>query len=135
MTRRRDSQERFRERYRTPLVDAALIAEREAIGANVGANGYTTVSQADSLIHHLRLGPGHLLLDIGCGRGWPGLHLAAKSGCRAVLADLPETALQSALQRTDDQALSARIAVVRASANRLPFPPLTFDAISHTDTL
>src|SRR3990172_12908928 len=48
VTRRRDSQERFRERYRTPLVDAALISQRAAIGANVGANGYTTVSQADS---------------------------------------------------------------------------------------
>jgi ubiquinone/menaquinone biosynthesis C-methylase UbiE len=135
MTKRRDSQARFRERYRAPLAEAALLAERKAIGANVGANGYTTVAQADSLIQHLRLTPGALLLDIGCGRGWPGLYLSEQSGCRAVLSDLPDTGLQSALQRSDDQALSTRVGVLRASATHLPFAAATFDAISHTDTL
>lgn len=135
MTRRRDSEERFRERYAAPMVGAALIVEREAIGANVGANGYTTVQQAGMLTDRLRLKPSNLLLDIGSGRGWPGLHLAAKSGCRAVLADLPEPALRSALQRALDQDLSGRVAIVRADAARLPFPPRIFDAISHSDTL
>ena len=135
MTRRRDSQERFRERYAAPVAEAALIVEREAIGANVGANGYTTVEQAAMLSDRLGPKPGDLLLDIGSGRGWPGMHLAASSGCRVVLTDVPEPALRSALQRACDQDLSDRVAIVRADAAQLPFAPRTFDAISHSDTL
>jgi hypothetical protein len=49
MRKRRDCGERFRKRYSAPVVEAALVVEREVIGANVGANGYTTVEQADML--------------------------------------------------------------------------------------
>jgi ubiquinone/menaquinone biosynthesis C-methylase UbiE len=135
VSKRRDALERFSERYSAPVAEAALVVEREAIGANVGANGYTTVAQADLLAERLGLSDGDLLLDIGCGRGWPGLHLAKKSGCLAVLSDLPVPALKWAFERRDDQTLPERVSVVRASATELPFPANTFDAISHSDTL
>jgi len=32
----------------------------------------------------LGLGPAQRLLDIGCGRGWPGIYLAHQNGCQAV---------------------------------------------------
>jgi len=118
-----------------PTVGASLIVEREAIGANVGANGYTTVAQADLLAKRLRLGPDDLLLDIGCGRGWPGVYLAAATGCRAVLMDLPPPALAAAAKRADDQGLAERVSVVRGSATHFPFAARSFDAVSHTDTL
>jgi len=134
MTKRRDCEERFRERYRAPVSEAALVVEREVIGANVGANGYTTVGQADMLAERLGLGVGNVLLDIGSGRGWPALYLSAKTGCRAVLTDLPEPALSSALGRADNQHLRSA-SVVRASATHLPFKTDTFGVITHTDTL
>jgi methylase of polypeptide subunit release factors len=135
MNRRRASEERFRQRYALPLADAALEVEREAIGANVGANGYTTVEQAGLLAQKLGLTPAHLLLDIGSGRGWPGVYLAQATGCRAVLADLPEPALRAALKRTAGAGLTSRVSIVQSSAIKPPFRPRVFDAISHTDTL
>ncbi len=134
MSKRRDCEERFCERYSAPVAEAALIVEREVIGANVGANGYTTVAQADMLAQRLELRDCVTLLDIGSGRGWPGLYLAANTGCSTVLMDLPKPALAAAIQRADDQGLSGT-SVTRASATNPPFRTASFDAITHTDTL
>ena len=126
---------RFQNRYSLPVTDAALAVEREVIGANVGANGYTTVAQANALIPELRLRPGTLLLDVGAGRGWPGLYLARKTGCDVVLADVPAPGLATALARADEAGISNHAYPVRAAAEHLPFRARTFDAIVHTDTL
>lgn len=109
--------------------------EREAIGANVGANGYTTVTQADLLAERLSLGPPDTLLDLGSGRGWPALYLAAKTGCRAVLTDPATPALKTAGEKAAADGLADRVSVIRASATHLPFAAGTFDAVTHTDTL
>jgi cyclopropane fatty-acyl-phospholipid synthase-like methyltransferase len=47
------------------------------------------MAQADTLAGELRLSAGDRLLDLGSGRGWPGLYLAASSGCQVVPSDLP----------------------------------------------
>lgn len=111
-----------------------LVVEREVIGANVGANGYTTVEQADMLAERVALTADSSLLDIGSGRGWPALQLAAKTGCRAVLADIPVPALAAAVRRADRQRLSG-VSVIRATGAHLPFPTGSFDVVTHTDTL
>jgi len=133
--RRRDQAARFNERYGQRTTEAGSIVEREAIGANVGANGYTTVKQADLLADRLALTADATLLDLGCGRGWPGLYLAAKSGCRVVLTDIPEAALRAALDAAAGKSVSGRAHIVQASATQLPFRPRTFDAICHSDVL
>jgi hypothetical protein len=53
-------------------------------------------AQADTLASGLGLSAGDRLLDLGTGRGWPGLYLAARTGCRVVLADLPLDGLRVA---------------------------------------
>jgi ubiquinone/menaquinone biosynthesis C-methylase UbiE len=133
--KQRESEERFWERYGLPVAEAMLVVEREAIGANVGANGYTTVAQADELGKRLGLGPGVALLDVGSGRGWPALYLAKTTGCRVVMSDLPLTALRLAEAGVQRQGLAESVAVARASATDLPFTSNVFDAVSHTDTL
>jgi ubiquinone/menaquinone biosynthesis C-methylase UbiE len=135
MTKRRELEARFRERYSAPVVEAARIVEREVIGANVGANGYTTVRQADLLAGRLDLGKDTLLLDIGSGRGWPGVYLARNTGCRVVLTDPQEAALAAALERSKPKALSRSVSAFQASATHMPFARRSFDAITHTDTL
>lgn len=135
MSKQQESEKRFRERYSAKATDAVLTVEREVIGANVGANGYTTVRQAELLGERLGLEPGTLLLDVGCGRGWPGLYLSETTECRVVLADVPEPALRIAMQRADKTGLSRQASVVRASGTHLPFLRRSFDAITHTDTL
>jgi ubiquinone/menaquinone biosynthesis C-methylase UbiE len=134
MSRRRDSEERFRERYSAPVASAMLIIEREVIGANVGANGYTTVEQADMLADRLELTANTHLLDIGSGRGWPGLYLAERLGCPTTLVDLPAPALRTALRQSSKRNLTT-VSIVRGAGDHLPFRANMFDAITHTDTL
>lgn len=108
--------------------------ERRVIGDVWGANGYTTVAEADRLAGVLSLTSGKHLLDVGSGRGWPGLYLSKVTGCRTTLTDLPYEGLDAALHRAADDGLDVTGAVV-ASAKALPFAAQSFDAIVHTDVL
>lgn len=124
----------FSQRYAAPTTDVMGAIERAVIGADWGANGYTTVAEADLLARRLRLSSSMRLLDIGTGRGWPGLYLAKKTGCEVVVTDLPIEGMLVAEPRARREGV-ALIGGVVSSARRLPFRPRTFDAIVHTDVL
>jgi 2-polyprenyl-3-methyl-5-hydroxy-6-metoxy-1,4-benzoquinol methylase len=125
----------FQQRYgNRPSLTARRIEQR-VIGGDWGANGFTTMTQADTLASGLGLSSGDRLLDLGSGRGWPGLYLAARTGCRVVLADLPLEGLRVAADRAAEEGLAARTAVVAAAASGLPFRAGSFDAVIHTDVL
>ena len=137
MTGRDEAQARalFQERYRnTPSLLTRQIEQR-VIGGDWGANGFTTMAQADTLARELHLSAGDRLLDLGSGRGWPGLYLAARTGCRVVLTDLPLEGLRVAASRATSEGLAARAGVVAAAASALPFRACSFDAVIHTDVL
>jgi 2-polyprenyl-3-methyl-5-hydroxy-6-metoxy-1,4-benzoquinol methylase len=125
----------FEERYRnTPSLLARRIEQR-VIGGDWGANGFTTMAQADTLAHQLHLSPTDRLLDLGTGRGWPGLYLATTTGCQVVLTDLPLEGLRVVANRAAREDLAARTGVVAAAASALPFKARSFDAVIHTDVL
>lgn len=131
----RDAAEHFAERYGRPVSDAARELEIRVIGADFGANGYTTVAQANLLAERLDLVPGKRLLDVGAGRGWPGLYLAKTTGCSVVVTDLPLEGMRAAVRRAAAEGLSPTARAVVGSARRLPFGPASHDAIVHTDVL
>ena len=131
MTDARDSPDDlafFRERYGETRSLAARRVELDAFGHDVGVNGYTTVTQAGALCRHLRLGPGQRLLDLGAGRGWPGLHIAAELGCRLLCTDLPWEALEAAKDRGAEWVLGG-------DGRALPLRTGSCDAIVHADVL
>jgi hypothetical protein len=130
-----DTRQRFRDRYGEDRTEVVLRIERAVIGGDWGANGYTTMAQADLLGDSLGLAPGMLLLDLGAGRGWPGLYLAVRLGCDVVLSDVPFEGLRLALARADTERAGGRATAVASSARALPFRPGTFDAVVHTDVL
>jgi cyclopropane fatty-acyl-phospholipid synthase-like methyltransferase len=105
------------------------------IGAVWGANGYTTVAQADELGRRLRLGPGSRLLDVGTGRGWPGLYLAKRTGCSFVGTDMPLEGLALAARRACQEGIDDRAQLVAAAGGAQPFRAGSFDAIVLTDVL
>jgi SAM-dependent methyltransferase len=130
-----EAHDRFADRYREERPDTVQQIEQRVIGGDWGANGYTTIEQADQLGRLLELGRNTKLLDVGAGRGWPGLYLATTTGCSVVLADIPLDALVVAAGRIRDEHLDSRAWCVNASARALPFRTHSFDAIVHTDVL
>jgi SAM-dependent methyltransferase len=124
----------FSARYAVAASSLLDDIEREVIGDAWGANGFTTVGQADLIGERLQLAAGKCLLDIGTGRGWPGLYLAKRTGCEVALADLPIEGLEIALRRAAEEGVRCVGGVV-SSARYLPFAPASFDAIVHTDVL
>ena len=131
----REAEAWFRDRYSRASTVAARDLERIVIGSDFGANGYTTMAQADLIARRLRLREADLLLDVGSGQGWPGLYLAKVSRCSVVLTDLPDEGLRTARRRATIEGIGERATAVAASARRLPFVHGTFDAIVHTDVL
>jgi cyclopropane fatty-acyl-phospholipid synthase-like methyltransferase len=125
----------FRTCYRAGRTAAQACFERLVFGTDYGADGWTTVDQADELARRLDLRTGHGLLDIGTGRGWPGLYLALRTGCQAVLTDQPVEGLKHAVARAQRDRIAERTSVVAATAKALPFRPESFDAVVHTDVL
>jgi SAM-dependent methyltransferase len=131
----RETLGRFADRYRVAQTELTRQIELAVIGGDWGANGYTTAAQADLLGRDLDLGAGMRLLDLGAGRGWPGLYLAASTGCRVVLADVPIDGLLTAKARAGAERLADRAVAVAASARHLPLSAASFDAVVHTDVL
>lgn len=129
------SAERFFQTYGKPQTRAELAVEREVFGAQEGVRGYTTLTQADMLAERLALGPGMRLLDVGAGRGWPGLYLARTTGCHLVTSDVPLAAIREGMQRAHRHGVQDRSSFLLASGAHLPFRPKVFDAIVHTDVL
>jgi ubiquinone/menaquinone biosynthesis C-methylase UbiE len=133
--RQQDILQRFTERYSTGASPALDAVERRAIGAVVGANGYTTLAQAERLLIVLDLNPASRLLDIGAGRGWPGLYLSERSECHAVITDIPRPAIATAHSQAEQLKLMGRCDFALASGASLPFAEESFDVVVHTDTL
>ena len=88
-----------------------------------------------SVARELHLSAADRLLDLGSGRGWPGLYLAARTGCRVVLTDLPLEGLRVAASRAASEDIAARTGVVASAASGLPFRAGSFDVVIHTDVL
>lgn len=127
--------DRYASVYAGERDDVAVAVERAVIGSDWGANGYLTRAQADELGALLRLGPGSSLLDVGAGRGWPGLYLARTTGCSVILTDLPVEGLRLAMARAADERMAQRVTAVIASAAQLPLRPGSVDAVVQSDVL
>jgi cyclopropane fatty-acyl-phospholipid synthase-like methyltransferase len=113
----------------------AREVERRTLGSDYGANGYATLAEVDELVRLLGLRPGRRLLDVGSGQGWPGLHLARRTGCDVVLTDVPFEGLATASARAAGDGTASRAWPLMARGEALPLRPASVDAVVHTDVL
>ncbi len=117
---------------RLPLIKKL---EQAALDSDYGGTSWTTRKQVDAIIESLALHSGSRLLDIGSGAGWPGLLLAKLSQCDVTLLDIPLNALQQAVERAGEDAMTGQVDIVSGSGTSLPFLDRSFDRISHSDVL
>lgn len=121
----------FNKRYQLLLDPVMVRAEQRAVGSDYGANSYTTTDEALRLIGDLELTPGKMLLEVGAGSGWPGLFMAARSGCVVIQTDLAIEGLKTAQNRMRVDGIPGH--VVATGAERLPFSSQVFDAATSSD--
>jgi SAM-dependent methyltransferase len=106
----------------------ALAAE-EVWGWSSPAGQLRARRRAELLLGLGNVRPGALVLELGCGIGIFSELLAA-SGARLVGIDISEDLLRRAGQRCRDRGLGApRVQFERASIERLPHAPGTFEAV------
>lgn len=84
-----------------------------------------------------RVGPPARILDIGCGFGALSLTLSESAGFDVVAMDILESRVSSvaAKKAARDPAAAARIRILRADAQALPFRDGVFDAVVATEVL
>jgi ubiquinone/menaquinone biosynthesis C-methylase UbiE len=127
--------ERFAARYRLAGLDVMKVTELAATGSDYGASGYTTMAQVEELVRRLRLELDDVVLDLGSGTGWPGLHLVKLTGCSVVVSDPVGEGAQVALARAESEDIAGRAWAVPADGRALPFASASFDAVVHSDAL
>lgn len=71
-------------------------------------SSYITLTELRRIARDLRVGPGDTFVDLGCGRGGPGLWVARETGADVVGIDLAPMAVEYSTQTAAEFGLSAR---------------------------
>lgn len=112
----------------TPPVAAnwSYFAMQASWGATKHLGGRTATDELAAL---MRLAPGQIVLEIGCGVGMTACHLARRYGVRVISLDLSPQMIAWARRRAQRENLSHRIDFVAADAQWPPFTQASFDAV------
>lgn len=84
------------------------------------------------LAGRLRVGPGDHVLDVATGTGAVAAELVRRHGCRVTGVDQSEEMLGAARALLARDGIAGRVTLVRAEAERLPFPDAAFDGLTVT---
>jgi cyclopropane fatty-acyl-phospholipid synthase-like methyltransferase len=83
----------------------------------------------DVIIGKLPVGPGHRVLDVGCGIGKPGVRLARVTGADVVGVSINQGQIDEANALARAEGLADRVTFQVANALDLPFDDGSFDAV------
>jgi SAM-dependent methyltransferase len=110
----------YRARERSPLVGTLV---RDALGADlppeVEPYSFVPLAGLREVAAGLRIARGERLVDLGCGRGGPGLWVARETGAALVGVDYSAVAVEHATARAPLFAVEARFAVADMAATGL----------------
>jgi SAM-dependent methyltransferase len=122
--------------YRAFAAGVYEEVRRSAFGEDIGQNSWLTVAELDRFLSRLDLGSNSRLLDVGCGSGGPALHVARRTGCRVVGAELSADAVTEATRLAHEAGLETRATFLNADASeQLPFDDGTLDALICIDAI
>jgi predicted O-methyltransferase YrrM len=127
--------ERLRDSYGKGTATVEELIQVEVFGNYTGTTSYTTVAQAEALVTQLGVGPDAIVLDVGAGRGWPGLQIAKLARCKVVQTDLPPGAGVECIRNSQRHGVGDRCVCVASDGRALPFLSRTFDGVIHADVL
>jgi ubiquinone/menaquinone biosynthesis C-methylase UbiE len=88
-----------------------------------------------SIAENLNIGPGKTFIDLGCGRGGPGLWIARETGANYVGIDLTENAIKQANNRSLDFKIDGTSKFQVGNMCSLKFPESSFDGAVSIDVI
>lgn len=94
---------------------------------------FSDMAQLDALVATTGLGPGHRVLDLGCGVGLIAEYLSDLTAAQVTGLDYSPVAIAEAERRT--AAKRHRLAFTVGNLDHLPFPRQSFDTLISLDTL
>ena len=134
-----DWTEVFQSTFASPASAVQQRVWREVFGEEypdgVEPYSYTSRTELSRIAAALEVERGDLFADIGCGRGGPGLWVAASTGAHVVGVDIADSALSAATTRAHMLGLSP-VAEYRLGAfDHLPFDDAGLDGAMSIDAL
>lgn len=96
---------------------------------------YVSVTELRRFAQELRPARGQRLVDLGCGRGGPGLWVAAVTGARLIGIDVDESALAAARDRADQARMTSRASFRTGSFSDTGLPDACAQAVMSIDAL
>ena len=129
----------FDETFALPVTGVEDRVFREVFGEEypegLGTHSFLSRTELARFVGEVRVGPGDLLADVGCGRGGPGLWVIAQTGANLVGVDISTAALDSARARAESLGLSDRSRWVQGSFESMELPDASLDALMSVDAL
>jgi SAM-dependent methyltransferase len=116
--------------------DAYRQVRIETYGEDFGQTSWVTTEESNKIPKLLGLGINSSVLEIGCGSGGYGLHLAEILGCSLVGLDINAPGIRNANQLALARGLASRAIFQQCDVSSgLPFDDRRFDAVFSNDVL
>jgi len=101
---------------------------------DVDQNSYVTRTDLQRMLQHLKIGMGDKLVDLGCGRGGPGLWIARETGATLAGIDISPVAVEAARRRIADFSLNQGAEFQVGSFEKTGLPDAGFNAVMSVDS-
>ena len=98
-------------------------------------DSFVTITDLETISKNLNVGPGKKILDLGCGRGGPGLWIARETKANYVGIDLSENAIKQAIQRSVEFKIEGTSKFQVGDMYSLNFPENSFDGALSIDVI
>jgi SAM-dependent methyltransferase len=112
---------------------AAVFADEYP--AEVAPYSFTSRTELARIAREVTVGPGDLLVDVGSGRGGPGLWVAAATGASYLAVDIAAAGLAEVQARAASLGLADRVRVAEGSFEVLPLSGEEAAAVMSIDAL
>lgn len=96
---------------------------------------FVTLTDLKWISEALRVAPGNIVGDLGCGRGGPGIWVAQRIGTRLVGVDISEEAIEHASRRAAHGELQGRVSFQVGSFAATGIASASMDALMSVDAL
>jgi ubiquinone/menaquinone biosynthesis C-methylase UbiE len=123
-------------RVRSAAVEAIY---RSAFGEDYPAaaqpSAFYSATTLRMVVDALDLRPGHVLADLGCGHGGPGLWAAQQTGATLIGIDLSPAGIDLARRRAAQLSMDARATFITGDLTATGLPGASCDAVMSLDVL